>query len=72
MISYYTKHSNIVGIPPSGIWVWVGVVYRNAVAFVQSTLTCRHTALPRTKRILVQKSETKSQDMALKYENNFI
>lgn len=59
IISYYPKYSSIVGIPPSRLWVWVGVVYRDAAAFVQSTLTCRHTALPRTKRVLIQKSEAK-------------
>lgn len=44
-------------LPFARLLVWVGVVHGDAAALFQSALTCWYTALPRSERVLTEKTK---------------
>lgn len=54
-------HSDWGALPFARLWVWICVVYGDAAALLQSTLTCRHAVLPRTECVLTRKQMERCQ-----------
>lgn len=65
------RRDNMVAIPPSRLGVGVGVVHGNTAAFSQRTLTCRHAALPRTKRVLMERGRQKKWHYKWAHATNY-
>lgn len=54
-------HLDWGALPFARLWVWICVVYGDAVALLQSALTCRHAVLPRTECVLIRKQMERCQ-----------